>query len=100
MTSSHQAQRLHSYRAPDQERAFANKLMEMLAVPTFVLDLDCRVILWNRACAKLTGVSADEMLGTHDHWRSFYDAPRPTLADLLIQKRTDELDHLYPQASN
>jgi diguanylate cyclase (GGDEF)-like protein/PAS domain S-box-containing protein len=99
MTSSHQAQRLHSYRAPDQERAFANKLMEMLAVPTFVLDTDCRVILWNRACAKLTGVSADEMLGTHDHWRSFYDAPRPTLADLLIQKRTDELDQLYPQAS-
>ena len=100
MTSSiYQAQRLHSYRAPDQERAFANKLMEMLAVPTFVLDSDCRVIIWNRACEKLTGVPAVEMIGTHDHWRSFYDAPRPTLADLLIQKREDEIDRLYPHAS-
>ena len=99
MTSSHQAQRLHSVRAPEQEHAFANKLMEMLAVPTFVLDTDCRVIIWNRACEKLTGVPAKEMLGTHDHWRSFYDSPRPTLADLLIQNRTDEVGHLYPHSS-
>jgi diguanylate cyclase (GGDEF)-like protein/PAS domain S-box-containing protein len=98
MTSTLQAQRHQRYRAPDQERAFANKLMEMLAVPTFVLDSDCRVILWNRACEKLTGVAAHEVLGTHDHWRSFFDAPRPTLADLLIQHRTDELDQLYPHA--
>jgi diguanylate cyclase (GGDEF)-like protein/PAS domain S-box-containing protein len=98
MTSTLQAQRHQRYRAPDQERAFANKLMEMLAVPTFVLDSDCRVILWNRACEKLTGVAAHEVLGTHDHWRSFFDAPRPTLADLLIQNRTDELDQLYPHA--
>ena len=99
MTSLLQAQRLPSYHAPDQERAFANKLMEMLAVPTFVLDTNCRVIIWNRACEKLTGVPAHEMIGTDHHWRSFYDAPRPTLADLLIQNRTDEIDQLYPHAS-
>jgi len=84
--------------APDRERVFANKLMEMLAVPAFVLDTSCRVIIWNRACERLTGVRAQEVIGTRDHWRSFYATMRPTLADLLIQNRVEELPHLYTRA--
>lgn len=84
---------------PDQERAFAYKLMEMLAVPAFVLDTERRVIIWNRACERLTGVQAEEVLGTQDHWRSFYREARPTLADLVVQNRSDELDSLYPHAA-
>lgn len=99
MTSTHYAQRPQGYRAPQQEREFANKLMEMLAVPAFVLDTDCRVIVWNRACERLTGVPAQEMIGTSDHWRSFYTTPRPTLADLVILDRTHEMDHLYARAT-
>ena len=71
----------------DTEHGFAMKLMEMLVVPTFVLDPQSRVILGNRACERLTGVPAYEMLGRSDHWRSFYDQPRPTPADLVIQGR-------------
>ena len=81
-----------------QDGAFAIKLLEMLAVPAFVLDRDCRVIVWNRACAMLTGVPAEDVIGTTDHWRSFYDARRPLLADLLILNRTDELHRLYARA--
>ncbi len=95
MTSTHQSLPAPRFHAPDQERAFANKLMEMLAVPAFVLDADCRVVIWNRACERLTGVPAHEMVGTRDHWRSFYSTPRPTLADLVIQDRLDEIEHLY-----
>jgi len=99
MTSTPNATRPRADIAPDQERAFANKLLEMLAVPAFVLDTQCRVIIWNRACERLTGVPAREMIGTQDHWRSFYDTRRPTLADLVIQKRTDEIDRLYSRAT-
>jgi diguanylate cyclase (GGDEF)-like protein/PAS domain S-box-containing protein len=99
MTSTHNASRPRANIAPDQERAFANKLLEMLAVPAFVLDTDCKVIIWNRACERLTGVPAGEMIGTQDHWRSFYDTRRPTLADLVIQQRTNEIDRLYVRAS-
>lgn len=78
------------------ERIFANKLMEMLAVPAFVLDTDHRVMIWNRACERLTGVAADEVLGTRDHWRSFYQEHRPTLADLVLKDRPgDPGCHLY-----
>ena len=79
----------------DREHGFAVKLMQDLVVPTFVLDAECRVIIWNRACERLTGVAARELLGSSDHWRAFYDEPRPCLADLVAQGRTGEIENLY-----
>ncbi|MDB5962686.1 MAG: diguanylate cyclase [Massilia sp.] len=81
---------------PLHNGAFASRLMEMLAVPTFVLDTGCRVMIWNKACERLTGVAAHDVIGTRDHWRSFHQSPRPTLADLVMQKRGAELSQLYP----
>ena len=95
MTSTQQATRPLEFSAPPRDEGIASKFLEMLAVPAFVLDRESRVIVWNRACERLTGVPAHEMLGTRDHWSSFYDARRPTLADLVIQNRLDEIDHLY-----
>ena len=90
---------LHRTQAPQAEpqHDFAAKLMELLVVPTFVLDGNCKVIIWNRACERLTGVSASEMLGNSEHWRSFYAEKRPTLADLVIQGRRAEIEALYQQ---
>jgi diguanylate cyclase (GGDEF)-like protein len=78
------------------DRAFNIQLMETLAIPVFVLDAASRVIIWNRACECLTGVAAAEVLGTDQHWSSFYVKPQPTLADLVVQNRTDEIRLLYP----
>lgn len=72
-----------------QDVAFVGQLMESLSVPVFVLDTGARVTIWNRACEGLTGVPACEVLGTRDHWRSFYDVERPTLADLVLKGRGD-----------
>ncbi len=77
------------------ELDFSVRLMEHLVVPTFVLDAECRVIIWNRACERLTGVPAAELIGTREHWRAFYGKPRPCLADLIAQGRTEEIDKLY-----
>ncbi|MGE5489965.1 MAG: diguanylate cyclase [Actinomycetota bacterium] len=74
---------------------FAVRLMQHLVTPTFVLDPDHRVIIWNRACERLTGVPASEILGTNEHWRGFYDHPRLCLADILMLDRTDSLYQLY-----
>ena len=76
-------------------RDFAVSLMEHLAVATFVLDLHGNVIIWNRACQRLTGVAATEVLGTSNHWTGFYDHPRETLADLILYNRTAKTDSLY-----
>lgn len=78
-----------------QDHTFAINLMQHLVVPTFVLDQDSRVLIWNRACERLTGVPAGEVVGTRDHWRAFYSTPRLCLADVLAQGRADELAELY-----
>lgn len=79
------------------EQDFAINLMEHLVVPTFVIDADCKVMIWNRACERLTGVPASELIGTRNHWRAFYDEPRPLLADLLAQGRVHEAASIYVQ---
>ena len=81
----------------DTEREFAVNLMEHLVVPTFVIDAECRVMIWNHACERLTGLSAAEVVGTSNHWRGFYTTPRPCLADLLAQSRAVEVEVYYPE---
>jgi diguanylate cyclase (GGDEF)-like protein len=80
---------------PDSSLTFAIRLMQDLVVPTFVLNAERRVIIWNRACERLTGVSASEVIGTSEHWRGFYDEPRHCLADTLVLGQTDDLPTLY-----
>ncbi len=81
--------------ANEQEYQFAINLMEHLVTATFVLDRDGKVIIWNSACERLTGIAAKEVLGTGNHWQAFYREARPCLADLIVQHRTEELDELY-----
>jgi diguanylate cyclase (GGDEF)-like protein len=79
------------------DRAFAHQLMEMLAIPVFVLDTSSRVMMWNHACERLTGLPAGEVVGTRDHWRGFFDQQCPTLADLVIQERAGDILCLHPR---
>ena len=80
-------------RRPDHQ--FAISVMERLGVPAFVLGADRRVLLWNKACERLTGAPAEEMLGTRDHWRAFYGERRPCLADLVLAQKLDEIALRY-----
>lgn len=63
--------------------------LENSPVPAYVLDTNHVIIQWNHACEILTGMPASEMLGTRNQWRPFYDAPRPVLADLIIDGALD-----------
>lgn len=78
-------------------QSYAVRLMQHLVVPTFVLDPKRRVVIWNRACERLTGVAASDVIGTADHWRAFYASKRYCLADLVAMGRPDKLDSLYPE---
>jgi diguanylate cyclase (GGDEF)-like protein len=77
------------------DRDFPVRLLDDIVVPTFVISSDRRVLIWNHACELLTGVGASEVIGTSDHWRGFYDAARPCLADLVALGRLDDANMLY-----
>jgi len=81
----------------DVAHSYAVRLMQHLVVPTFVIDPKRRVVIWNRACERLTGVAASEVLGTTQHWQAFYEKQRYCLADLVALERPDKLSELYSQ---
>jgi diguanylate cyclase (GGDEF)-like protein len=60
-----------------------------------VLDRDHRVVHWNRAMTRLTGVPGEQMVGTTDHWRPFYPEKRPVLADLMLDMDWEAISRLY-----
>ena len=72
-----------------QERAQGD-ILQGSSIAHFVIDESHIVVHWNRACEAMTGYSEKQMLGTKDHWKPFYADERPCLADLLLQKVTEE----------
>ena len=49
-------------------------------IPAFVIGKDRYVIYWNRALEELSGIKAEEVVGTRRHWRAFYATERPCMA--------------------
>lgn len=78
---------------------FLENILNSSAVAIFVIDRDHRVIFWNRACEELTGIKAEKILGTSNHWRGFYSYKRPCLADLVVEGEIDKVPEWYPQFS-
>lgn len=81
------------------QKLLTEKLIRYSAVPIFVLDPQHRVTDWNRACEMLTGIPAERMVGTSNHWQAFYEEKRPCLADLVIDSADrHDLDARYASA--
>jgi len=78
-----------------EQKKFAESVIDNSAIATFVLDRDHKVVFWNKACEVLSGYRAVDMIGTRDHWRSFYSRRRPTLADIVIDKQHEKVESLY-----
>lgn len=73
-----------------------SQIIEGTSLPGLVLDANHIVTHWNRACQVLTGMPAERMVGTRDHWKPFYDQQRPLLADLVLDGASEmELRRYY-----
>lgn len=84
----------------ETERRFAENLLENTSTPLFVIDGNHRVIVWNRAIAEMTGMAASEMLGTDRQWQPFYPEKRPTLCDVVLDDKTEQMADFYPTYSS
>jgi methyl-accepting chemotaxis protein len=76
-------------------RDSALQFIEHMVLPMFVLDKDGQVVIWNKACEALTGIAAAKVIGTKEHWRGFYLAARPCLADLALKGGGSQVGGLY-----
>ena len=78
-----------------REKKTIDGIIEGSPIPTFVINNEHKVILWNRACTELTGYSAEDMLGTDNHYKPFYSVQRPVVADLIIKRDIEGLSKYY-----
>jgi PAS domain S-box-containing protein len=69
----------------DTQKRLAD-ILSFLPDAVFAIDTAGRVIAWNNAMERMTGVPASEMLGKGDHEYSlpFYNVRRPILIDLVL----------------
>ena len=72
-------------------------LLQGLPIPTFVIDHDHRVMFWNRALEELSGIKAEDVVGTRQHWRAFYGSERPCMADLLVDESPETVPRWYTE---
>lgn len=80
--------------ARDRMQVYEN-MVRNCAVAIFAIDTNHCVIHWNRACEELTGLKAEEVLGTANHWKAFYDHHRPCLSDLLVDNSLETMQDHY-----
>ena len=70
-------------------------ILEGSPIPTFVIDRNHKIIIWNKACAELTGYDARDMIGTDRHYKPLYPERRPLVADLIVDGDIEGLEQYY-----
>jgi diguanylate cyclase (GGDEF)-like protein/PAS domain S-box-containing protein/putative nucleotidyltransferase with HDIG domain len=73
-------------------------IIEFLPDATLAIDKEKRVIIWNKAIEKMTGIPAAEMIGKCDYAYtiSFYGKAQPSLMDLVFLD-DEETASRYPK---
>ena len=74
-----------------ESKKYIDTLVEKSPLPTFVVDMEHRVIQWNRACQKMTGISTEEIIGKKVPVSLYVDNQR-SLADIMIEDPDSILD--------
>lgn len=73
------------------------QIYEHLPIAVFAIDAEHHVTFWNPQMTRLTGIPAEEVVGTKDSWRGIYPSPRPCLLDVLVDgANTEDLERYYP----
>lgn len=69
--------------------------IEFLPDATMAIDLEGKVVAWNKAMEALTGIPAKDMLGKGDYeyGLAFYNSRRPIMVDLVL--RPEEVKKFY-----
>ncbi len=79
----------------DSEQRLHN-VIQGSPIPAFVIGKEHRVLYWNKALENLSGINAEEVVGTGDQWRAFYRKERPCLADILVDQKLETIPYWYP----
>jgi two-component system, sensor histidine kinase and response regulator len=77
------------------QKKYYEDLIHNMNIPAFVIDANHKVTIWNKACERMSGLLAKDVLGTSDHWKGFYKEKREMLADIIIDNNFESINKLY-----
>ena len=81
-----------------KERQRLEIILDGNPIPTFVIDLNHNVVIWNRACENLTGIIKQVALGRPLNQQIFYqNETMPALADLVLDMDEGALQQYYKE---
>ena len=83
-----------AWKRKENEQRLYN-IIQASAIPIFVIRKDHKIVYWNRALEILSGIQADEVLDTDQHWRAFYKIARPCMADLVVDDTLETVPNWY-----
>jgi len=78
-----------------RESELLQSVIDGYPIPAFVIGRDHKVIYWNHALEELSGIKAENVIGTRQHWRAFYESKRPCMADLLVAEAKEGIEKWY-----
>lgn len=78
-----------------KESGLLAQIVNNSPVATFVINAQHQVLHWNRACEMVTGVPAEQLIGTTHAWKPFYPEERPVMADLIVDGHLEQISSYY-----
>ncbi|MFZ5762525.1 MAG: sigma-54 interaction domain-containing protein [Thermodesulfobacteriota bacterium] len=73
------------------------EVLDCSPLPQFAVGTNNRITYWNKACELMTGLKANEMIGTDRQWEPFYTRKRPLVADLILKNDVKQFLELYKE---
>ncbi len=66
-------------------------ILSFLPDATFVIDLEGKVLVWNKAMEEMTGIKEEEIIGKGDYEYTipFYGERRPCMADMVLEQNIE-----------
>jgi PAS domain-containing protein len=82
------------YEQLKESESLLSAIISFLPDPTFVIDKEGKVVIWNKAMEVMSQVNASKMIGKGDYAYSFplYGKKRPMLVDVALNPMADYAD--------
>jgi PAS domain S-box-containing protein len=61
-------------------------ILQGSSIPTLVIDKNHVITHCNKAYERFRGIPAHKMIGTKNHWMTFYSRPKPVMVDFIVDQ--------------
>lgn len=76
--------------ALEKSEEILSLIVQGSSIPTLVIDKHHVITHCNKAYEKFKGIPAEKMIGTRNHWMTFFTEPKPVMMDFIVDQVPEE----------